>query len=225
MGRPDLIGGPAGDAQYRFCSEIAGKATINSCGFGGMTVQIIGPSVDVAIPCNDGEFCNCNRPGFDLNVTVGDCYDIYIGGANSEEGDFSIDIRCFSASLQCSTRTRDSAVGRENIIGNPAGDAKYLFCPDFTGIVRIDTCGSDFDTFLHVIGPGVNVACDDCGGCGVQVILDVNVVAGNCYDIYVDGFQNEEGIFNLNIQCFQRPQPPQPPRPHLGSVALRRRLR
>ena len=202
VGRPDLIGGPAGDAQYLFCSDIGGTATIFSCGFGGMTVHIKGPGVDVAIPCNDADLCNCRQPGFDLNVTVGDCYDIYIGGASSEEGTFSIDISCTSATLLCSTLTRDSTVGRPNIIGNPAGDAQYLLCPDFSGMVRISTCGSSFDTWLHVIGPEVSLSCDDCGNCDTRAILEVNVMAGNCYDVYVDGFIRSEGIFNLDIRCF-----------------------
>eukprot|EP00971_Amphidinium_carterae_P114171 2262602-Amphidinium_carterae.1 len=52
-------------------------------------------------------------------------------------------------------------------------DAKYVFCPDNYSIVTLNTCGSQIDTVLYVMGPYINVTSDDDGNCGAASYLRV----------------------------------------------------
>ena len=86
--------------------------------------------------------------------------------------------------------------------GNTARDVKFLFCPNVSGRVRISSCGSDVDTRLHVRGPDVDVFCDeDCGSCGRQAEVTVDVENGLCYEIHLRGQVFFRGEYMLSLTC------------------------
>jgi hypothetical protein len=72
-----------------------------------------------------------------------------------------------------------------------------------TGVLTVDTFGSDFDTYLTLAsGPAVNalsvVAQNDDSG-GLQSRLREIVTAGTQYQIAVDGYQASAGNITLNL--------------------------
>jgi len=112
-----------------------------------------------------------------------------------------------AAPLACSGLVRGSTRGRPSSVGNPAGDAVHAFCPNSTGTYTFATCGSDFDTYLHVYTVGLQyqvASCDDCGPCGLQTVLSTHLDAGQCYDVVVDGFNRNEGSYELRVTCCSR---------------------
>ena len=92
--------------------------------------------------------------------------------------------------------------------GNIYKDLWFRYTPTGAGPVRIDTCGSTFDTKVAVyaggcpILPGNVIACNDDSACGVQSILVVQGTAGQQLNIRVGGFgPTSFGPGTLNIFC------------------------
>ena len=92
----------------------------------------------------------------------------------------------------------------------------WFFTAPETGMVTVDTFGSDFDTVLHIYdgwfagaGPGdINpVANNDQAGGTDQSQVTFPVVAGEFYEIRVGGFFGAEGNIMLNVQMGD-PNPP-----------------
>jgi hypothetical protein len=84
------------------------------------------------------------------------------------------------------------------------GQAWYSYTPAEDGSVNISTCGSAFDTYLHVFeGECGNLNCyaqnDD--GCGMQSVLTFLALADETYLIRVGGFNTISGEFNLTVSC------------------------
>jgi hypothetical protein len=89
--------------------------------------------------------------------------------------------------------------------GEDAPDRGYLFIPEQSGVYRIDTVGSTFDTVLHVFAGecenGSELACnDDEVGFGNQSVIDLWLDAGQIYTIVVDGYAGDAGSYHLNLQ-------------------------
>ena len=71
-----------------------------------------------------------------------------------------------------------------------------MFTATDGGIYTLDSCGSGFDTYIHVYnrtGPAITnrpsspvATCDDCGPCGLRTVLTVNLDPGNYW--YVQCF-------------------------------------
>lgn len=80
-------------------------------------------------------------------------------------------------------------------------DIYYRLIPG-TQLVQatVSLCGSNFDTFLSVIDPQGNViAYNDDGNCGSSSELTFSTVGIDTAYIIVEGWSNEIGDFNLNI--------------------------
>jgi len=88
--------------------------------------------------------------------------------------------------------------------GGSGSEDTYSWTPDASGLARIETCGSSFDTVLHVRRDacgldGVEVACND-DSCGLSSRVQFNVQAGTTYYIYVDGFSfGGSGAYRLTV--------------------------
>lgn len=89
-------------------------------------------------------------------------------------------------------------------------DIWYEYIATCTGNWRVDTCGSSFDTVLGAYDGcgcpvGVLLDCNDdfdfCGEGGLQSILNVPVVAGNCYRLQVGGFLGAVGSGTITSSC------------------------
>jgi len=88
--------------------------------------------------------------------------------------------------------------------------AWYRWTAPANGVVRLDTCGSDFDTVLAVYrGPAVDalgrVASSD-DSCGFQSRLRFGTTSGTTYRIAIDGKFGDQGSINLEM----RPATPPP---------------
>ncbi len=73
-----------------------------------------------------------------------------------------------------------------------------------SGLVQVDTNGSDFDTTLGVYTGNIvsslsTIADDDDSGRGLQSLVIFNAIAGTPYQVAVDGYDASEGIINLTF--------------------------
>ncbi|MFN0198831.1 MAG: hypothetical protein ACKVT0_18950 [Planctomycetaceae bacterium] len=95
--------------------------------------------------------------------------------------------------------------GEPDHAGDTGGHSVWWnWTPTFTGLARVDTIGSDFDTLLAVytgvdVGLLIEIESDDDGGPGLQSRLFFNAVALTTYQIAVDGFSGDVGNITLNV--------------------------
>lgn len=95
-----------------------------------------------------------------------------------------------------------------------APDVVYSFTPDHDCFLRVDLCGSGYDTKTYILDPNFNlIACnddayfDDVCGEYVSLIEEVALTAGNLYFIIIDGYGADTGDYNLNLTEIY-PEPP-----------------
>jgi len=96
--------------------------------------------------------------------------------------------------------------------GSGSPDVVYSFTAAFDGYVRIDLCGSLYDTKLFVMDAAQEVlACNDdayydpdCGH-NTSLIPGLPVSAGVTYYIVVDGFGGDCGDYVLNVSAAETP--------------------
>ena len=117
--------------------------------------------------------------------------------------DFDGDILCDGAAVTGTTEAAGSHVG------NVGSDHVYFFTVELgTTNIQFDSCDSDMDTFLRVMDHELTTefaACDDCGPCGLQTVLDlaeqgVTLEPGS-YALVVEGYSNTEGHYSVNMHC------------------------
>ncbi len=93
--------------------------------------------------------------------------------------------------------------------GGSGAERAYTWTPAVAGVAQIATCGSGFDTVLHVhtgtCASGPAVACNDDGSCGVASELSFAVSAGTTYYLFVDGFGGAAGAYALAIDVLPLP--------------------
>ncbi|MFW6052005.1 MAG: hypothetical protein ACODAU_12585 [Myxococcota bacterium] len=85
--------------------------------------------------------------------------------------------------------------------GDGEADEALEWVAPQSGIVTIDTFGSEFDTVLYVLEGtcgGTELACND-DTSGFQSQVTIEVTQGETYVIVVDAWGFEEGDFQLNI--------------------------
>jgi hypothetical protein len=80
----------------------------------------------------------------------------------------------------------------------------YRWTAPGDGAVKIDTCGSDFDTVLAVYGGSAidaltSLASND-DECDVQSRVRFNATGGMTYRIAVDGYEGEQGAIELELR-------------------------
>ena len=137
------------------------------------------------------------------------------------------------------SRASPAAVGDTtwafNQHGNSANDHFYRLVIDddlancaADSYLKISTCGSAYDTYLRILSAyyayaSEIVACDDCGGCGVQTVLNHNqlgVLTAGEYILQVEGFSSYNGQYTLELDysnCTSRPSPaPSTPSPSVS---------
>lgn len=106
-----------------------------------------------------------------------------------------------------SVATGNTVTGDNDVDGSCGGyesnDAVFSWVAPSTGIVTIDTTGSDYDTVLYVIEgsscSGMELDCDDDGGDFIDSQLMLDVTMGQEYLIVIDGWSDDEGNYVLNI--------------------------
>ncbi len=95
--------------------------------------------------------------------------------------------------------------GEPSHAGNSGGASVWwTWTAPSSGVVAVDTIGSDFNTLLAVytgsaVGSLTSVASDDDSGFGGRSKLSFNAVAGTVYRIAVDGFGGASGSITLGL--------------------------
>lgn len=106
----------------------------------------------------------------------------------------------------------DDAIGFSNLnagteaaascVEDDAGDVWFRYVASCSGIARIATCGSAFNTSVAVFNAcgGQEIACD-VGSCGTGGRIFLPVQAGSAYRIRVAGVAGEAGNGTLQVDC------------------------
>eukprot|EP00036_Acanthoecidae_sp_10tr_P009420 CAMPEP_0182916104 /NCGR_PEP_ID=MMETSP0105_2-20130417/746_1 /TAXON_ID=81532 ORGANISM="Acanthoeca-like sp., Strain 10tr" /NCGR_SAMPLE_ID=MMETSP0105_2 /ASSEMBLY_ACC=CAM_ASM_000205 /LENGTH=412 /DNA_ID=CAMNT_0025053033 /DNA_START=120 /DNA_END=1358 /DNA_ORIENTATION=- len=111
-----------------------------------------------------------------------------------------------AGNASCSQTYTGSTSGARHTVGHPAPEIWYLFTAPASGQYNFNTCGSAYDTWIHLYrrsgaARGAQVSsCDDCGPCGVRTVLSVRLSAGQYY-LVVDGFSSRSGTYRVAISC------------------------
>ena len=85
-------------------------------------------------------------------------------------------------------------------LAGDAGEAVYLFAVEQDVDLTLNTAGSDYDTVLYVLEDcDREVACSDDTGLGLTSSINMRARAGVLYAVVVDGYNNAEGDFVLDI--------------------------
>lgn len=109
----------------------------------------------------------------------------------------------------CSTIS-GSTRGLSSQVGHSSGEATFEFTASGEGPVTFDLCGSQFDTYLRILrtATGTEVAANDDhnGRCrnpqhNYASHLEVSLQQGETYTVVVEGYQNNEGQYELTITC------------------------
>eukprot|EP00435_Cladocopium_sp_Y103_P015343 s3904_g3.t1 len=142
----------------------------------------------------------------------GRCYEISVRGTTgSAQGNYSLSINCVAAiPVLCGSNVIGSTVGLTGEGRFPAsGSQIHSFCPNTTELAEVSTCGSNFNTWLYIDGPGIERYANSQNGalnCGFQEVEGFGIEAGECYGIIVGG-NGEEGNYSLSIDCGTRSAP------------------
>eukprot|EP00035_Acanthoeca_spectabilis_P018800 m.403424 g.403424 ORF g.403424 m.403424 type:complete len:6121 (+) comp16790_c1_seq2:183-18545(+) len=121
------------------------------------------------------------------------------------------DPRFVEGTLQCGNNvsgTTDGAADNFTTAGSfSAPDRLHHFTAPVRGLYNFSTCGSAFDTWIHVYQAHPNgsvgtqmFSCDDCSDCGTAAAASLTLDAGNYY-VVVDGFRDQRGTYVLSTTC------------------------
>eukprot|EP00438_Fugacium_kawagutii_P017153 Skav211196 [mRNA] locus=scaffold2111:60481:67547:- [translate_table: standard] len=214
LGLADALGLQSGKARHVFCPKRTVSANISTCGSSFDTsLQVTGAGVQEA--CDD-----CGDCGLQAETTItflpNECYEILIDGSSS--GDYVLSVACTdvnttSVEVDCGSSITGTTVGLPPLRGQTSGVKGHVFCPNRSVLAHVSTCGSSFDTWLYVEGPGVNFSCHDCGDCtglyrfGKPAEATLNFLSGACYNIQVAGKDGSQGEYALSISCTESAAP------------------
>jgi hypothetical protein len=224
------------DVWYSFTAPSCGVVHFDTCGSLYDTVI----SLHTACPGTTGNQLACNddngnggnnacggglQSGFDVSVTAGTTYKLRVSGFNGLSGNFVLNSfyvnpandDCPTATAYAAGSTINGCMGGASNDGSAtcgasgtSGDVWFRLVPSTSGLLRINTCGSGFDTVLsvHTGCPGTTanqIACNDDSGAGpcvgtLQSCVDVGVVAGSAYYIRIAGFAGSigNGLYTLS---------------------------
>jgi cysteine-rich repeat protein len=202
------------------CPTSPRRALAQSCGDG---------TTDAGEDCDDGN--TDSGDGCDITCTVTGCGNgVVTGGEECDDGNVVDGDTCPATCVipqPCADALPLPAAGGTlsgttggwsefsgSCGGGGTGEVVYEWTPDASGLATIETCGdTDFDTVVYVreapCVSGSELACND-NACGVQSRLEMAVVAGQTYYIFVDGAGSAAGDFTLTVQPPGCPRTPRP---------------
>jgi hypothetical protein len=224
-------GGSAPENVYSWTPSSSGLATISTCGSSYDTLLYVRSgscSAGPEVACDD-DACT---PGSTLmvNVTAGTTYYIVVDGYSSSAGSYTLNVTppgagggsgtCGSpilvpASGGTFNSTTSGNSGQSGSCGGGSAPEKvYSWTPSASGSATLSTCGSSLDTLLYMrsgsCNGGAQLGCND-DFCAQGSQLTANVVAGNTYYVFVDGYSSA-GSFTMTItppaSCSTSSSPP-----------------
>jgi len=213
-GEPSHAGlGPNVSVWYEWTPSVSGIATFDSFGsdFDTMLAAYQGTAVDAlgaALASNDDT--NGLQSMISFEVTSGETYDIVVDGFSSAMGNITLtytvapppndnfanaELLAVNTGTVSGSNIRATAEVDEPAHGafGPTASVWYEWTPTVSGLARIDTFGSDFDTLLAayqgtaVDALGAALASNDDTN-GLQSMISFEVTSGQKYRIVVDGF-------------------------------------
>jgi hypothetical protein len=229
-GEPRLAGNIGGrSVWWTWTAPSSGAVTITTAGssFDTMLGVYTGTSVSslTQIAANDDVSYYNLTSAVTFNAVAGTTYHIRVDGYSGASGNIVLNLTETVSSSKVSNNnfanaftvtgtgtwfgsnigaTRES--GEPLILGNRGGASVwYTWTAPASGVVTIDTEGSDFDTMLAVYTgaslPSLRLVAsnDDISYFDVNSAVTLNVVAGQTYRIQIDGYNGATGNIVLNI--------------------------
>eukprot|EP00041_Stephanoeca_diplocostata_P008019 m.115179 g.115179 ORF g.115179 m.115179 type:complete len:567 (+) comp17137_c0_seq10:1-1701(+) len=185
---------------------------------------------DYVASCDDCGPCG-DRAALAVNLTIGAYWIVVDGDGTGQEGAYNLAVSCpvdsviVRGSAECGGNyTGDTSEGVDGILDVSPEEVWIVTVVDNRTEYVFDTCGSDFDTIVHVLNTSAeenyNIetsveysTCDDCGPCGLSAVVTIVLDPGT-YFVVVEGFDDEEiGHYSLGVRC-SAPRPL--PEPTLG---------
>ncbi len=232
------------DVWYSWTPSCSGNAIIDTVGSAFDTILSVHSSCPSGVL--GGIFsthtitCNDDASGFGhdslvtLDYVAGTTYLIRVGGYNGAKGDFNLRINQWQSPSNdscsspitvtsgnaytfsnCKATTDSGVVG--TCMAHGVNDVWYRFTPSVTGVLNIDTCGSNFDTILALYNTGTcptqangatQVACNDDIGAGhpcghLTSAISTTILGGFPYLIRIAGYDTGlpigDGVLNLSF--------------------------
>jgi len=223
------------DVWFRFTPVCTGVQTVSLCGSSFDTKVAVYSNAcptapDSAIACNDDFACgspNNLNSQLTFSGTAGTPVLIRVGGFQAATGSVTMSISgpncgpvppsndsCANAQWagagveytgSTSLATNDGTANCGGSGSSPDVWVKYR--PATSGTVRVDTCGSGYDTVisLHSACGGPQLACNDDQsgggtGCGnLSSLINYSMTAGTTYWIRIAGYNGATGAFKLHV--------------------------
>lgn len=216
-------GKSATSADVWFLYRGGGDCTIefDTCGSDYDTVL----SVHSGCPSDGGTELACNDDACDVQSAVsiagepGRDYRVRVSGWEGATGNFQLNVRCIeppaddcaravsigdgtlTGSTITATNDGSSACGRSEA----SPDVWFHYKSEEDCLLRVDTCGSDYDTVLsvHRACPATQaneIACND-DSCELDSAVSFVATADTPYFIRVSGYDGDTGAFTLNVTC------------------------
>ena len=181
--------------------------------------------------CVDHQGAGCDYSGGKTRARLttilgaGNYFILVESSAGTLTGSFTITLSCdkgsFAGSMKCGDRVTGSITGAKTVVtgtrkdGEPSTPQRiYDMHIDRPMSLKIDSCGSDVDTYMRLMTVDLKTTlseCDDCGDCDSSTVLSVGVCSGSKllpgdYAIVLEGYDNEDGPkgtknFNLFLDC------------------------
>jgi len=226
----------APDVWYTFTAPSCGVVHFDTCGSPYDTVISLhsgcpGTTAN-QVACNDDNGNGGNnacggglQSGFNVSLTANTTYKLLVSGFNGASGNFTLTTfyvepsndDCATAAPYTASTTINGCMGGATNDGSAtcgasgtSGDVWFRVVAPQNGTLRINTCGSAFDTVLsvHTGCPGTTsnqIACDDDSAFGpcvgtLQSAVDIGTVAGTAYYIRLAGFAGSigSGLYTLS---------------------------
>jgi hypothetical protein len=214
---------------YRWTASQSGVVSVRTCGstFDTTLAVFRGPAFGAlgAVAANDDR-CG-DQSALRFFAIASTTYQISIGGYRGAQGSIQLRLRYlvppsnddFADALDLGNDLTASASGTngdatiEPKEPNHAGERTmasvwYRWTAPDSRKVRLESCGSDFDTMIAVyVGEGVHalrsVASND-DRCRTRSVVRFNSAAGTTYRIAVAGYQSAQGAIKLKLVTLKR---------------------
>ena len=215
-------GNQAGDHVYYFRVQEGGLANIqfNSCESEFDTfLRVVSHDLQTEYAsCDDCGPCGL-KTVLDTGALAAGEYALIVEGYTTSEGVYNVVMHCqeeidlvvqYDGDIHCETivaGNTDHAGGIwQSNVGTQAIEHLYNFTVERPGVANIefDSCNSDFDTHLTVTSPDLQttyMSCDDCGGCGLQAVVDTGGLGPGHYVLVVEGYGTESGNYSVSMTC------------------------
>jgi hypothetical protein len=235
-GEPDHAGDAGGSSVwYSWTAPSSGPVLVSTCtrdgGFDTLLAVYTGSSVESLTPVvagDDGQSrkgCSSTDSEAQFVATAGTTYRIAVDGKGGAAGSFQLTLEGLApnddfgkaqplgGSLPAtwqftSNRFATQQSGEPDHAGDAGGSSVWFkWTAPRSGVVSVDTCGSDLDTVLGVytgssLGALTPVAGNDdgSGSCAPQSKLAFTAVANTTYRIAVDGKGGAQGPLELYVE-------------------------